>query len=113
MQIIIYNDENQNENAAQELRELIINYDNNNKYDCIRCEADFGLWYGRRKAAKHFKTLQDAFYTCIYDSNVVYFDKTNTTLKLKAVHHDGTNFYKFYKIINNKKRAIKIKSFLN
>lgn len=101
------------DNDGDELKQMIMSYDKTNKYDCVLCVADLGLWYGRRKASKHFKTLYDAFYTCVYDTNKVYFNKANQTLKLQACHHDGVNYYKFYKVINGKKYAINYNDFIN
>ena len=104
-QIIIYNDALNDDGV--ELENIINNFDDLFIYDSILCIADLGLWYGRRQGQKHFKNLYDAIQSCAYDYNKLYFDKKNTTLKMSATHHDGVNYYKFYKVINNKKYAIK------
>lgn len=82
-------------------------YDNKNKYDYILCVASLGLWYGRRAASKAFKDLKTAITFCFEDYNKVYFDKVNTTIKADAIHHDGTNIFTFYKVVNGKRKAIK------
>lgn len=112
-QIIIYDDaiftsDDAYISESTNLANLINNFDKNIKYDQILCCADFGLWYGRRQATANFNNLFTAFYKCIEDCNTVYYDNKNTTLKLKAIHHDGVNYYKFYKIVNNRKKAIKL-----
>ena len=96
------------DSAADDLYAAINYFDNVNKYDSIKVIANFGLWYGRRKANATFKTLKEAFYKCVADNNKVYFKKANTTLLLKAYHHDGCNCFAFYKVVNNKKYAIKL-----
>lgn len=93
---------------AMILRDYIKIFDEYAKYNKIIVIADLGLWYGRRKASKKFDSLFHAFYACIEDNNHVYFKNKNATLQLSATHHDGCNNFKFYKIINNKKYAIKI-----
>ena len=93
------------------LNEYINNFDlSNNK---ILVVASFGLWYGKRQGKAIFNSLKDAIYKCCYDSNKIYFDNKNTTLKMRSIHHDGINKYKFYKLVNNKKYAIKYKEFLD
>lgn len=101
------------DNDADYLKDLIISYDRKTNYNKILVVADFGLWYGRRKVTKYFKSLYDAFYRCVQDTNKVYFYRKNTTMLLNAIHHDGCNYFKFYKIINNKKYAISFDDFCN
>ena len=77
-----------------------------NKRNCkILIEATLGLWYGKKKAKGVFDNLADCL-NYLEDLNTFYFEKKNTTLTLKAVHHDGVNYFKIYKLINGKKRAI-------
>lgn len=95
-----------------ELEDKIHTYDKNAKYDCILCVADLGLWYGRRKAQKHFKNLYSAFHACTEDTNKVYFKRNNSAMILNAAHHDGTNIFKFYKIVNGKRKAVNYKDFI-
>lgn len=57
--------------------------------------ADLGLWNGRRKAYKIFKSLSDILYSdCDY---VEWFIEKNT-LKAVMCHHDGTNYVEYYLI---------------
>ena len=107
--IIIYNDVMDN---AEELQDIIHTFDLCIDYDAILCEASLGLWYGRREAKKTFKSLYLALTTCAYDDNEIFFINHNSTLNMRSIHHDGVNNYKFYKLINNKKYAIKIKDVL-
>ena len=93
---------------AAELLTVLDRFDNNIKYDYILCVAVLGLWYGRRNAIAKFKTLKEAMQKCFYDINKIYFKNKNTSLQLESVHHDGVNHYKFYKVVNNKKYAIKL-----
>lgn len=87
------------------LNEMINNFDKLD-FDYILCVADLGLWYGRRQAQKRFNNLYDAIHACVYDSNMLYFKKNNSTLAMDSYHHDGCNKYKFYKVKNGVKKAI-------
>lgn len=89
------------------LREYDAKHDNK-----IIVVASLGLWYGRREATKIFNNLYDAFYSCVYDVNYLYFKNINSTMNLKSAHHDGVNYYKFYKLVNGKKYAIKLNDLL-
>ena len=80
-------------------------YKTNKRQYKILIEACLGLWNGTRKAKRVFDKLADCL-NFLEDYNTFYFDKRNTTLTLKATHHDGTNYFKIYKIIKGKKRAI-------
>ena len=82
-------------------------YDKKTKYNYIFVDGDLGLWYGRRHATRNFKTLKDAIMFCFEDQNIVFYEKRNTTISLQAVHHDGCNIFKYYKVVNGKKRAIR------
>lgn len=105
--IILYNDQN-DEFDYTILKENILHFDKNASYDNIIVFASLGLWYGRRQAHKEFKTLYDAVTLCAEDENKLYFKRKNTTLMLDALHHDGCNVFKFYKVIKGKKYAIKL-----
>lgn len=100
-------------NDYEYMQELINCYENIYKPQKILCIANFGLWYGRRKAQKYFNNLYDALRVCYQDNNKLYFKKNNSTLELSASHHDGTNYYKFYAIIDGKKKAIKYNQVIN
>ena len=88
-------------------------YDNKNKYDYILCFASLGLGYGKRQGKKTFADLKSAIFYCFEDYNKVYFDKSNTTIKAAAIHHDGVNNFTFYKVVNGKKYAIKLNDILS
>lgn len=96
-----------------ELADAIKRFDNKIKYNKIYVEASLGLWYGRIKAHGSFTSLFNAVYKCCEDSNTFYFKNNNTTLQLDAIHHDGGNCFKFYKVVNGRKHAIKINEFWN
>jgi len=97
---------------GDDLEDAVKNYDNKSKYDCVLVVANLGLWYGRRQAQKTFKNLYTALQTCAEQENKVYFDNKKTTLKLNAYHHDGINLFKFYKVVNGRKYAIKYNNLL-
>lgn len=90
------------------LKELIINFDNENNTK-ILIAADLGLWYGRRKATKICDNLYSAVFNsgCLEDINIIYFEDDKNTLTLEAAHHDGNNKFKFYIYQNGRKKAIK------
>ena len=88
-------------------KELIKSYDSkhNNKIFVV---ADFGLWYGRRAGYKEYNSLYEAIFNDILqDTNIIYYSDKRQTLKIDSSHHDGVNHYKLYKLVNNKKYAIK------
>lgn len=76
----------------------------NSKILVVAC---LGLWYGKRNAKKVFNSLDDCVFNFCEDYNTFYFERINTTLTLQAIHHDGCNIFKFYRL-NEKgqKRAI-------
>jgi len=82
---------------------------NDNK---ILIVASLGLWYGRRQATAVINNLYNAVHKCLQDQNELYFEKNNTTLNIKASHHDGVNYYKLYKLVNGRKYAIKLNDLL-
>lgn len=88
-------------------------YNKITEYENIYVVADLGLWYGRRKAFKYFNNLHDAVTFCFEASNTLYFKNKKSTLTLCAAHHDGVNIFKFYKVINNKRRAITYNEIIN
>ena len=57
-----------------------------------------GLWYGRVAGGKICDTLEDAVISLCHDYNTLYYERRNGTLKLTAVHHDGSNEFIFYRI---------------
>lgn len=88
-------------------KDAICDWDEVIPYDYILIEADLGLWYGRRKFKAKTASLYEAITKASEDYNLLYFKNRRATLSLKAAHHDGVNNFKFYKVKNNKKRAIK------
>lgn len=107
-------DEAQNyiNDAFTELQNALKEYDYKSDYDKILCVACLGLWYGRRTGQKHFKSLFDAVSGLFEDQNYIYFTSKKNTMTLKAVHRDGTNIFKFYKIKSGKKYAINLNDIL-
>lgn len=77
---------------------MIINFDKYIKYDSIVLLADLGLWYGRRKAQKEYKTLKNLFddSKIFYDTTTIYANSKTQTINIKTIHHDGVNYYKVY-----------------
>ena len=97
------------ENELSDFDDMMNRFDQKVDYDNILVIAKLGLWYGQRNSQRYFKTLKSAFYTCTEDTNYLYSrNYTHDTITLKAIHHDGTNFFKFYKVKNGKKKAITI-----
>lgn len=97
---------------ADQLKEFLKKYDSDNK-NKILVTASLGLWYGKREGKKAFNGLSDIFFNFCEDYNKVYFKTASSTLTLEAAHHDGVNVFKFYKLVNGKKRAIKYNEFIN
>lgn len=95
------------------LTQLINNFDKKVKYQKIYVDATLGLWRGTVKTNATFKTLFNAIFKCLEDVNKVYFKKQNSALTIEASHHDGTNIFKFYKVVGGKKYAINQKDLLN
>lgn len=104
--------QNEIEDAYFNLLSCLREYKLKNSYDEILIVADLGLWYGRRKATKKIDDLVIALGYCMEDVNKLYFKNKNSTLNLQAYHHDGVNNFKFYKVIKNKKYAIKLSDLL-
>lgn len=94
------------EDDGEYLKDILTSYDRRSNNDGVCVEASLGLWYGRRAATARFNSLNDAFYRCIEDYNTVFFKRVNSTMTLKAAHHDGVNVFKFYALRGGKKYAI-------
>ena len=117
---IIVNDENIQAEAqawidsdAEYLKEIITHYDNYYDNNIIYIDASLGLWYGRKKAHKTVTSLYSGIFSLIQDVNTLYFMRKNGALTLKAIHHDGVNYFKFYRIVDGKKYAIKYDDIYN
>ena len=91
----------------QNLCDDVTRFDETTQAQKIYVVASLGLWYGRRRASATFTSLYAALHRCFEDYNTLYFKDKRSRLVLKAYHHDGVNIFKFYKIINGKKYAIK------
>jgi len=89
-----------------ELKNGVRAFDNLKGNKKILVVASLGLWYGRKEAKRIFNNLQDILFKCFEDVNALYFEKKNSTLTLRATHHDGENFFKFYVLDHGKKYAI-------
>lgn len=101
------------DNDYDEMITLINTYDYKIKYDYIEVVYSLGLWYGRRQGKTRFKTLKEAIEAGSYDINIIYFKNNRSTLTKDAAHHDGSNSYKYYKVIKGKRYAIKSDELLN
>lgn len=112
--IIIYNDDAITEQATAEISEqydeiknAVKSFDNKKQYNKIYCVASLGLWSGRKRCTGCAASLEKAMFYLFEDQNKVFFKNKNSTLTLEAIHHDGANIFKFYKVVNGKKCAIK------
>lgn len=90
----------------EEVKTIIKNFDKQNENNKIIVVASLGLWYGRRAGSAKIDTLQAALFGLFEDVNALYFKNKKSTLTLRATHHDGENFFRFYKLIHGKKYAI-------
>lgn len=93
------------------LADLIKEFDIKNNCK-IYVDASLGLWRGVVHGHAVFNSLHNALFNHVEDINIIYFKNNRCTLQLDASHHDGSNNFKFYKIINNKKYAIKAEDLL-
>lgn len=74
--------------------------------------ASLGLWNGRRSGYKIMgNNLNEILTASIGDLYEVYFDGHN--IKAKDVHHDGTNYYEFRLIRNDKNIDILLEKIYN
>jgi len=96
----------------QYLYECIAHFDKHAKYNKILVAFSLGLWNGTRNGRAYCKTLSEAIHKASEDINEIYFNNKNSALSMNACHHDGENNYKFYKIVNGKKYAIKYAEFM-
>ena len=76
---------------------LNLQHDKDNNVDCV-VVADLGLWYGRRDAVKHFPTLEKAIYACVRDCDYITITLVDGVIKIRASHHDGTNYFEIHKL---------------
>ena len=88
-------------------------YDNIADYSKILCIGSLGLWYGTRNGKKYFKSLASAIISLLENENTIFFKTKKSTIQLKAIHHDGTNNFKFYAIVKGIKQAIKLNDIIN
>ena len=101
------------EEDTTDLKQAAHSFDVVGGFDEIEVCAVLGLWYGKRKSVKHFKTLSECITQFCEDQNTYYFKRKNTTLTLAATHHDGTNIFSFYYIKSGKRYAINYNIFIN
>lgn len=67
--------------------------------------ADLGLWNGRRDGGKIGK-LHDLIQQATEDYNTIYYYPKDGHMTLKAIHHDGTNYFKIYGLSEEGKRYV-------
>ena len=85
--IILYSDEDYDEFGYEDF----INDLKEVKTDtCYLMTGSLGLWYGRVAGGKFIFNLEDLT-SAFYDYNEVY--EENGELKVKAIHHDGSNYF--------------------
>ena len=59
-------------------------------------QANLGLWNGRFEGGKIIDGLWEAIRACFEDYNEIYME--GKELKIKAIHHDGTNYFRIRKL---------------
>lgn len=74
---------------CEDLEGILDNINTNYIKNDLIAIAGLGLWTGRRLAYKELDSLTDIS-TCMQDYNTLYVERND--LKIKAVHHDGTNY---------------------
>ena len=86
--ISLYNDEEMDEFICEDfINDLkLVKTDT-----CYLMTGDLGLWYGRVAGGKFLFNLEDLT-SAFHDFNEVY--EENGELYVKAIHHDGTNYFK-------------------
>lgn len=110
------NGEEVNDNTIYEEAQRLINFDCEDLKEALKIYdkqhnrrvlgiASLGLWNGRFKGGKILDNLSSALNAC-EDTNTLYCERKNGTLKLKAIHHDGTNYFSFYEITDKGERFI-------
>lgn len=107
MKNILFDDENVEEVEVDSFIEELKQVDK--KVEKVLVKASLGLWYGRKEGKGAFDSLSEAVSICSEDHNVFFTARKNGVLQLEAVHHDGTNYFKFYKLVNGKITAITTK----
>ena len=71
----------------------ILHYERNHSTKLYVVKATLGLWYGVYDGGKVIESLESAIKQTFEDYNEIYIERRR--LKVKAIHHDGTNFYQF------------------
>ena len=75
-----------------------IKYDRNNNVDCV-VTGSLGLWDGKHDIdAKHFPTLDRAINACISGCDYIIITENEGVIKIKGIHHDGTNNFEIHKL---------------
>ena len=81
---------------ANELLNMFKHYDKQHRHSVL-VVGTFGLWYGKAQGGTIYKGL-DALTDLYEDVNTFYFNRKNGTLRLEAIHHDGTNNFAIYEL---------------
>ena len=74
-----------------------LQHDKDNNVDCV-VVYDLGLWNGRKKGVVHCPTLESAIYSCIKDCDYITITLVDGVIKIRASHHDGTNYFEIHKL---------------
>lgn len=89
-----------------DIKNAFKSFDNNYKYDSVAIVGVLNLWNGTKKVKIKYNNLNAALININkYDNFIIYFDKKNGALSIDVYHHDGVNNFKFYIVVNGKKRA--------
>lgn len=81
-----------NENLSIMFSE-ILHHERNHSTKLYVVKATLGLWDGIYDGGKVIESLESAIKQTFEDYNKIYIE--GRRLKVKAIHHDGTNFYQF------------------
>ena len=71
-------------------------HENAHGYKTYLIIANLGLWFGNRRGGKVVKGLWNAISSTLDDYNTIY--QEGRTLKVDAIHHDGTNHFEIYEL---------------
>lgn len=93
----------------QEIKSALYNYDNLVFFEKIKIVATIQTWRKSYDVYCFYRgSLEEAVTKLFEDHNKIYFKTKNSTLRLSASHHDGTNNFKFYAVFKDgRTKAIK------
>lgn len=75
-----------------------LRYDKENNVDCV-VVGSVGRWNGTFEIIpKHFSTLIDAITACVQNADYIVMNEIDGAIDIEAIHHDGHNNFKIYKL---------------